>query len=381
MSEERQPSNRIALFLPSIGYGGAERVTINLAEGLVAKGYDIDLVYVTSDDPPLITDIPAGVNLVDLDAGRVVASLPGLIRYLRRVRPIALLSALEHTNIIALLAAKLAGTGTRVVVSVHTTLSRAVQDSPLLRARLFPYLIRRLYPWAARVVAVSEAARDDLLATTGLHPDSVRVILNPVVTPSLFRKGAEPLSHPWLSTGEAPVILAVGRMVTAKNFELLIRAFARLRKQMPARLIILGEGELLPRLQSLTQRLEVAADVQMPGFTENPYAYMARADLFVLSSNFEGLPTVLIEALALGTPVVATDCPSGPREILGGGRYGILTPTGDEHALANGMFQALNNPVADTEAVEKSWQPYELGRVTTEYLSLLLGHPAVAEQG
>ena len=372
--------NKITLFLPSIGCGGAERVTVNLAEGIVALGFEVDLVFVTSDDPPLLTDIPAGVKLIDLEAGRVANSLPKLIRYLRQERPIALLSALEHTNVIALVAARLARVDTRVVVSVHTTLSRAIKDSTLLRARIFPMLMRWSYPWASKVVAVSEAAREDLLNTVGLDPDSVRVILNPVVTPTLFEKAKAPSPHPWFASGEPPVILGVGRMVTAKNFQLLINAFARVRKEQPARLILLGEGELLSSLKRQVEELGITDDVEMPGFAENPYAYMARAQVFVLSSIFEGLPTVVIEALALGTPVVSTDCPSGPAEILEQGRYGTLVPVDDEKALASGILQQLRDPTPRSEMI-KSWQPYELHKIAREYLSLLVGEKGVGAGG
>ncbi len=365
-------SQKITLFLPSIGCGGAERVTVNLAGGIVRRGYDVDLVFVTSDDPPLITDIPEGVNLVDLKAGRVAASLPKLIAYLRRERPRALLSALEHTNVIALLAVRLAGVDTRVVVSVHTTVSRAIEDSTLFRSRLFPKLMRWFYPWADSVVAVSEAAREDLTAVAGLEPEQVRVINNPVVTPQLFDKAESPLEHPWFAAGQPPVVLGVGRLVTAKNFPLLLRAFAEVRRELPARLMILGDGEQRPLLESLAVDLDIADDVAMPGFTENPYAYMARAKVFVLSSSFEGLPTVLIEALALGTPVVATDCPSGPAEILEKGRWGTLVPLDDERALAEGILNVLGNPVSRPRT-EESWQPYELNRVVDRYLALLIG--------
>ncbi len=374
MMAEEAVRGRVALFLPSLVIGGAERVTVNLAGGMVARGLEVDLVIVTSEVSRAIGDIPRGVRLIDLGAGRALFSLPRLIRYLRRERPVALLSALEHTNIIALLAVRLARLDTRVVVSVHTTLSRDTEDSRLLRARIFPRLVRWFYPWASAVVAVSEAAREDLLITAGLEPRLVQVIRNPVVTPQMFRKAEESLSHPWFAAGQPPVILGIGRMVSAKNFALLIRAFARLRRQRTARLIILGGGELLSEMRQLAEEFGIAADVELPGFSDNPYAYLARAALFVLSSSYEGLPTVLIEALALGTPVVSTDCPSGPAEILAGGRFGELVPAGDEVALADAMLRSLQRPQGGGERAA-SWQPYRLERVVRQYLELLLPEP------
>ncbi len=362
---------RICLFVPSLVIGGAERVTANLAGGLAERGLQVDLVVVTSRVAAVIEDIHPAVRLIDLDAGRALFCLPRLVHYLRRERPVALLSALEHTNIMALLAARLAGVDTRVVVSVHTTLSRDTEDSRQLRARIFPRLVRWFYPWASSVVAVSEAAREDLLATTGLKPSSVRVIFNPVVTPQIHRKAAEPVPHPWFAAGQPPVILGIGRMVSAKNFPLLIRAFARLRRRHMARLVILGDGELRGAMQELARELEITDEVLLPGFSDNPYAYLSRAALFVLSSSYEGLPTVLIEALALGVPVVSTSCPSGPAEILQGGRFGELVEVGDEQGLAEAMLRSLQRPRGAENSV-LAWQPYQLDRVVRQYLELLL---------
>ncbi|MER3479061.1 MAG: glycosyl transferase [Meiothermus sp.] len=358
-------TKRIALFLPSLRGGGAERVMANLARGFAEQGLTVDLVLAKAEGPYL-SQVPTSVRVVDLGARRVLFALPGLVQYLRRERPSAMLSALNHANIVAIWARFLARTKTRLVVSEHNTLSRATENAAVRRAKAMPLLIRLFYPQADAVVAVSQGVAKDLTARTGLPPGKVRVIYNPVVTPELFAKAEEPLDHPWFKPGEPPVILGVGRLTAQKDFATLIRAFALVRKERPARLMILGEGEERPKLETLVQELGLEADVSLPGFVENPFSYMKRAAVFVLSSKWEGLPTVLIEALALGIPVVSTDCPNGPAEILEGGKWGGLVPVGDPEALAGAMLGLLKTSPRDRVRVEQL-ERYTLGYAVSRY--------------
>ncbi len=327
----------ITLFLPSLHEGGTERAMINLARGFAERGLKVDLVLAKAEGPYL-SQLPKEVRMVDLETKRVLYSLPGLVHYLRRERPKALLAAMNHANVVALWATRLARVPVRVVVSVRSTLSEASTHSPSLRGRLMPYLVRCFYPWADVVVAVSQGVAEDLIRLTGFPRNKVQVIYNPVVTPELFTKAEEPLDHPWFALGEPPVVLSVGRLTEAKDYPTLIQAFALVRKECPARLMILGEGEDRPKLEILVRKLGLEEDVALPGFVENPYKYMKRAAVFVLSSKWEGLPTVLIEALALGTPVVSTDCPSGPVEILQDGEFGKLISVGDVKGLARAIL-------------------------------------------
>jgi len=280
---------------------------------------------------------------VDLGAKRVLFSLSHLIRYLRDVQPSAMLSAMDHANLVAILAWRWARVPTRLVVSVHNTMSIATQHAPHFRARLIPLLARWLYPQAHRVVAVSHGVAADISRFYKLPTEQMEVIYNPVVTPELIARSWEVVEHPWLAAGEPPVVLGVGRLTAQKDFITLIRAFALMRPHYEARLIILGEGEDRPILEQLIGELGLQGWVDLPGFVENPYAWMRRAAVFVLSSRWEGLPTVLIEAMACGTPVVATDCPSGPREVLEGGKWGKLVPVGDEAALAEAICETLRH--------------------------------------
>jgi glycosyltransferase involved in cell wall biosynthesis len=324
----------LALFMPGLAGGGAERVMLTLAEAFAHQGVMVDLV-VCRKVGALVGEVPHGVRLVDLEAGRIIASLLPLVRYLRSARPAAMLVALAPTNCIATAARWLAGAGDmRLILAEHNSLTSSLKRSPDPRDRVLPLLMRLCYPRADAVIAVSTGVADDLAQGIGLDRRRIEVIYNPVVTPAFdARASGQPDSH-WFDDGQPPVILSVGRLTAQKDFQTLIRAFARVRGKQCARLMILGEGEDRPHLESLVRKLGLVGDVAMPGFVADPLSYMRRSRAFVLSSRWEGLPTVLIEAMACGTPVISTDCPSGPSEILEAGRWGCLVPIGDDEAMA-----------------------------------------------
>jgi glycosyltransferase involved in cell wall biosynthesis len=337
-------AQRVAIFLAYLEGGGSERVALNLAQGFTERGLAVDLVLQSAKGPRL-AQVPNKVNIIDLRAGRMALAVFPLIAYLRRERPSCLLSLMMHANIIAILSRKLARVKTHLVISQHLAVGLASCNTGSIRGRYLPLLAKQTYPWADRIVAVSKGLADELVCNLGLQRDKIEVIYNPIVTPELLEKAKEPVSHPWFNAGEPPVILGAGRLTKQKDFPTLIRAFARLRREGPVRLIILGEGEDRSELKTLVEELGVVDDVDMPGFVDNSYGYMVGSSVFALSSRWEGLPTVLIEAMALGKPVVATDCPSGPREILNDGQYGTLVPVGDVEGLAAGISSMINNPV------------------------------------
>jgi glycosyltransferase involved in cell wall biosynthesis len=334
----------IAIFMPSFRGGGAERAMLNLAEAFAAEGERVDLL-VAQDEGAYRAGVPAAIRVVDLRARRVLAALPGLARYLRRERPRALLSALPHANVVAVWARALAGTGTRLVVSEHTTASLSAAHARQRRARWLPLFMRRAYPRADAVVAVSDAACDDLARLIGLDRSRITRIYNPVVTPALIEAAARPPDDPWFAPGAPPVVVGAGRLTAAKDFGTLIRAIAVLRGTREARLLILGEGEERAGLTQLVHDLALDEAVRLPGFSANPWQYMAHAAVFAQSSRWEGFGNVLVEAMACGAPVVATDCPGGPREILEGGRHGLLVPVGDAEALAAAIAQQIERPL------------------------------------
>lgn len=363
---------KVALFLPSLRGGGAERVMVSLANGLAAQGWRVDLV-VGNACGTYLKHVAPDVTVIDLQASRVLYSLPALVRYLRRSRPTVMLSALNHANIIALWACKLAGVNTRVVISEHNNLTRDMHSESTWRLRLIPLLMRCCYSKAHAIVAVSNGVADDLAKVLALPRERLDVIYNPVVTEQLHELSARTVIHPWLAIGEPPVILAVGRLTEQKDYPTLINAFAALRARQAARLVILGEGELRERLEAMAESLGLSADLLFLGFVDNPYAWMRQASLFVLSSAWEGLPTVLVEAMACGTPVISTDCPSGPAEILENGAWGQLVPVGNPEMLCEAMAAGLSGePGPD---VERRAQQFDLDQAVKAYLHVMQRQP------
>jgi glycosyltransferase involved in cell wall biosynthesis len=358
----------IAFFLPSVRGGGAQRVIVNLAQGITERGLPVDVVLATAEGV-FLDQLPPTVRVVDLRARRLLRSIAPLARYLRRERPRILVSSMSHANLVALWAARLARRGTPVMVTVHNTMSQSTPDQGGMAGGLSSRLLRTFYPWATTVVAVSRGAADDLARTSGLPRERVEVVYNPVITPAMLALARQPPDDPWFGAGQPPVILGVGRLTRQKDFPTLVRAFADVRRSRPARLIILGEGEDRPALENLIGELGLTDDVALPGFRDNAMAYMAGSAVFVLSSAWEGLPTVLIEALAAGTRVVSTDCPSGPREILQEGRFGALVPVGDAPALARAVLNALDGP-ADTLPPD-ALTPFTRDAAVDSYLRLI----------
>lgn len=333
----------LAIYIPSLHGGGAERAMVTLANGISARGIHVDLVLASAEGAYL-PEVSTGVRVIDLRSKRVSSSLPALVRYLRKERPQALLSALNHANVIAVIAHRLANVPTRLVLSERTNVSRSANQPQTLRQRCVLPLMRWSYRKADALVAVSEGVADDLARTISLPREHIDVVYNPVITAELERRAVEAVDHPWFGEGKPPVILAVGRLTPAKDYPTLLRAFSKVRSKHDCRLIILGEGELRPMLEALVKDLDIDDSVQMPGFVDNPFSWMRQAKLFVLSSAWEGLPNVLIQAMACGTPVVSTDCHSGPREILEGGKWGTLVSVGDCVALADAIGAALDFP-------------------------------------
>ena len=339
---------------------------LTLTNEMAERGLAIDLVLARAEGP-FLAQVHEDVRVVDLGSGHVAKSLPRLTRYLRRERPHALLSSLNYVNIIAVIACVLARVPTRVILGEHSTPS---QDRPAgLRNRVVRHLMPLLYPRADLVVAVSEGVADDLSRTINLARERIRVIYNPVVRPEILVKAAASPDHPWFREGEPPVVLGIGRLTEAKDFRTLIRAVACLRKHRNVRLIILGEGVLREALEAQVAELGVSDHVALPGFVDNPYSYIRRSAVFALSSRWEGLPTVLIEAMACGTSVVSTDCPSGPREILGNGVWGKLVPVGDATAIAEAIDETLDERSSPEVAVRAA--DFSVEKAATSYIDAL----------
>ena len=360
-----QSAKKISIFLTDLGGGGAERVMLNLANGFIARGFEVDLLLVNSEGPYL-SKLHRDIKLIGFKASKLSSSVPELISYLRQTQPDILMTALEDTNLAAIFAHLLACVPTRMVVTVHNNLTQESKRLKSLKRKLVPKLIRWTYPFADLVVAVSHGVAEDL-TRLGIHPDKVRVVYNPIITPDFDEMTRAYPEHPWFSDPDYPVVLGVGRLEPQKDFETLIRAYSLVRQQRPARLMILGQGSQHQRLLAFCKERNLSeTDVTFPGFVENPLAYMAHASVCVLSSAWEGFGNVLVESMGAGTPVVSTDCPSGPAEILENGKYGRLVPVGAWKEMSSAILDTLNEPPRSPELKQRA-QHFRLEKILDEY--------------
>ncbi|MGV7220911.1 MAG: glycosyltransferase [Nitrospinales bacterium] len=335
--------------------------------GMQKRGVPTTLLL-RSREGDLIKIIPKEINIVNFSKNRMLTTLFPLIRYLRREKPAALISHFYPVNIVVVMAKILARRDNfHLTIVEHNTLSKGMKDSPL-KQKITLLFMRWLYPKADKIVGVSDGVSRDLENCLGLEKNSVTTIYNGVIDDGFFERANEPLEHEWFQAGKPPVILAVGRFVSQKDFSNLLHAFALLRKKRVLKLMIVGDGELRSQLEKMVKELSMENDVLMPGFDINPLKYYKKCAVFVLSSKWEGLPGVLLEALACGCTVVATDCPSGPSEILDNGKYGYLVPVGDSQALADGMGKAMDSPLDPASLVHRA-KDFSVENAVSNYLS------------
>jgi len=349
-----------------LGGGGGERVQVELAKAWQSLGYTVDLVLVRMGGE-LLPAVPPQIRIVNLECSRLRTAVWRLANYLRENRPLGTVAAMWPLTVIATLAHLIAGRPGRLIVADHGVLSNAPDSQSLggwLRLRVS---IALTYPLAHARVAVSQGVARDVERLGWLPSGSVTVIHNPAAR---WHGRKQAATDPWASMS-GKRILAVGSLRPIKEHVVLIRAFARMRAKRDASLVILGEGDERPALESLTRELGVRAFVAMPGFTLDPYDWFAGADLFVLSSRSEGFGNVIVEAMECGLPVVSTDCPGGPREIIGDGAYGVLTPVGDVAALADAMDQVLDSP-RSPERQEARAREFGVERAASRYLTLMM---------
>lgn len=351
----------LAILLPDLSGGGAERVAVVLANAFAAQGIRTSLV-VLRDTGPLRTAVDASVGVVELGSASTRASVRPLRRWLRKARPDALLVTPSHLGWAACVAAAGLRPAIRVFVREASTLSVDLAMLPW-RSRVARLFAERLLAARASRIALCGYCADDLARTLGLRRNAISVVPNPVVSDALrsaVQSAPRALQAP-------PVILAAGRLVHQKGFDVLVRAFAILRRAQPARLVIAGDGPELESLRRLAQAEGCADDVEFAGYVADLREPMLRASAFVLPSRWEGLPGVLIESLALGTPVVATDCPGGSREILEDGRWGALVRVDDAEALAAAIGRTLDSP---HPAPDQAWlRRYSVDAAVSGYLA------------
>lgn len=366
--------NKIIFFLPTLGAGGAERTIIQLANTFVNKGISVSLVVcdLTGENRKLLPEVHSEINLINLDCGRVIKAFGPLRKLIAGNSYDAIISTQTHANLVSIFAKVAAKSSSILIVREVSTPSKNGKRTGAAKKALRA-LVQSAYRYADKVVCVSDGVQEDFKRFYNYKLDNVTTIYNPVLDDSYFEKLKAPTDHIFFQP-HTKVIMGVGRLTEAKNFQLLINSFSELYKKHPeCRLIILGEGELRHELESLIHSLNLDEVVSLPGFDPNPYAYFKYADLFVLSSNWEGLPGVLIQALASNIKVVSTDCPSGPAEILSQSEYGILTECDNIQAMSTSMNKALYGSYIDYDKTkfDEHCQLFHKETVTEAYLQLI----------
>lgn len=362
--------SKVALLVSSLRGGGAERIFLYLSSYFDKLGHDVDLLL-PKKEGAYLSSVPEGIRVIDLKANlSVYTSLFSILNYIRKEKPDAMFSTLTHINLLAIAAKKCSSTPFRLVIREPSTIETRIRTTKNLRDRFFVFLMKYFYIWSDGIVAISRGVADDISRTTNIPLSHIRVIYNPAVSPDIKKMAKEPVIHSWYFPNAPPVILGVGSLTLPKDFPTLIRAFNIVQKQRPARLVILGEGEERSNLEKLISDLGLHDHVSLPGFVENPFSYMAKSAVFVFSSAWEGFGNVLVEAMALGTPVVSTDCPSGPSEILDNGLYGSLVPVGDEHKIAEAIIKNLDHPPDKKRLIFRS-SVFTMERIGPQYCDIL----------
>ncbi len=332
----------IALFIPSLAGGGAERFMLNLANAFASRGRKVYLI-VSSSEGEYLSEIDPHVEVLDLKCSRVIYSIPGLVRFLIRIKPTALISTIYHANMVAIISKLIARVDTKVLVresNMHQTLKEASRN--VLSYRITFFLMSFLYRLSDSVIVVSQAMQKELTSLVKGLDEKIHLIYNFVDCEEVETLSKDYVNHSWLQTKRSKVILSAGRLSNQKNWPVLLDAFSKVQKDYDIKLIILGEGPERESINNLIEDLELREFVSLPGFKKNPYSWMSKSDIFILSSDFEGFPNVLVQALACGCKVISSDCESGPREILENGKWGRLFNVGDSIDLASKLQEALS---------------------------------------
>ncbi len=377
---------KIAVLHPQFQSGGLDRVVVRLTKGFLQAGHEVDLLTV-SESGSMYDEVESGVNRIRLSVPLRLPAIRGLVsqgswtslftvpafaRYLRSSRPDLALAASSLNG--AVLGRAISRTRTPLILRVATHQSASSADDSHITARALPGVRRQLFKHADAIVTNSEASLADLKQSLSLDAEKVHLINNPSADPEIVTRAEADIEHAWFGDQTVPVAVTVGRLAPPKDIETVLRALSTVKATAECRLLVLGDGADRSRLEDLAASLGVGDSVDFLGFVDNPWAYMARSDLFLLSSRWEGSPNSLIEAMTLGVPVVATDCPGGPREILRDGELGSLVPVGDADAMA----AAWSDVLADRERVKKRAAEgkehmtlYDFDHVVGQFLELI----------
>jgi glycosyltransferase involved in cell wall biosynthesis len=361
----------VAFFIPSMTGGGAERVALNLIKEFNTKGWKVDLIL-NNATGPLLALVPSNIRIISLDTSNTLNKLIKISRYIRAENPSYLISLLDRVNLCGI-AKKLCRSNTKIVVTIHSNTSEEFSSEKGFSTFLKPIFMRASYQLADAIVAVSRGSARDISNLLAWESDRIKVINNPIISSDHTEKYNEAIHHPWFNE-EVPIFLSVGRLEDVKDFPNLIKAFSLVRKQKKSRLVILGEGSLRESLTKLIHQLRIEEDVDLYGFEENPYKYIFRCSAFIMSSKYEGFGNVLVEALSLGKPIVSTNCPNGPAEVLEDGLYGKMVAVGDPYSLASEMLNSLNTEV-DIDFLKSRALSFSTDLISNQYIDLLHSLP------
>ncbi len=365
-----QPTKKIAVLVSFSGQGGVERSFALLMNELVSRGIAVDLLLIKRNSPHLSALSP-DIRQIPLKNQHAATCVGEVAAYLAQEQPSALLVAKHRAILASIKAKKRAKVETPLFGVIGINVSQSLENRSALQRWQWNWLMRRHYPKLTGLIGVSEGVVEDLQRITGMPDDQVTAIKNPVTTDAMLEEASCPVDHRWLAEDfDEPVLITVGRLTKNKDHDMLLRAFERINAERPSRLLILGEGPERSRLDSQIAALQLQDRVELTGFVDRPWAWMAKADLFVLSSFAEGSGNVLTEAMAVGTAVVSTDCPSGPSEMLDGGKVAPLVPVGDDKALAEACLNVLSGPV-DPEVLARAVAPFTAAASAENYLEFM----------
>lgn len=359
---------KIAILLPSLADGGAEKVMVYLAN-YFSIDYKVDLILI-SKSGVYFKMLNSNVRLVNLNSKRSILAIPKILIYLYKEKPNVLLSALTHINIIALICKLFFFNSVRVVISERTIISKStiLLNSKYKLIKIF--LIKFLYQKADMIIAISNACADDIVNTIKISKNNIIVIYNPLLPDVNFNENNNSKKQKSIlfdNYDGRKIIIAVGRLIKSKNFLLLIRAFNILKKSIPSKLIILGEGPERKQLELLINELNLISEVELLGFVENPLDYYKISDVFVSTSLWEGFGNAILDAMSVGLKIVAFDCPGGPREILENGKWGKLVQHEDEKLLAEAIIDSILNNNINYDTKERADQ-FNFENIAQKYL-------------
>lgn len=360
--------NKIAFFLPDLGGGGAERVMVNLANGLSKRGFDIDFI-VSKAIGPYFKEISNEINIISFNNTRIIFSIKNLWLYIIKKKPKCIISALSAANIIAIIASILCFKRVKVVIREANNIEEEICNEKKIKNKII-YKLKLIFYHFANIIIVNSKGSANAIEKNikYISKNKIKILNNPVIDEKLINKSNFLVNHKWLCPKKHPVILGVGRLTIQKDFETLIKAYKIVRDKIQCKLIILGEGELRKKLYLLVEELGIKEDVDMPGFIDNPFNYMKNCDVFVLSSKYEGSPNVLIQAMAVGNRIVSTNCNSGPAELITSDEYGYLVPVGNVEEMANAIFNSILN--GNEKLKRKDLKSYEIEEVIDNLLKI-----------